>query len=160
MALPAFGVLLYLFVQLDVGHRYANRRVQESIVSTVQYVPRQTELMTRLRTELPEVHNLAEYTLRSGDYPVYENTAVTYYPMGQDKIGALLDALPDREREAVMLAAEGYTNAKSPPACSFRSVRRRRIFLPRRTSSTWAACRWRGWWSGPICRRGCKSSGC
>ena len=69
MALPAFGVLLYLFVQLDVGHRYANRRVQESIVSTVQYVPRQTELMTRLRTELPEVHNLAEYTLRSGGYP-------------------------------------------------------------------------------------------
>ena len=98
MALPAFGVLLYLFVQLDVGHRYANRRVQESIVSTVQYVPRQTELMTRLRTELPEVHNLAEYTLRSGDYPVYENTAVTYYPMGQDKIGALLDALQSAER--------------------------------------------------------------
>ena len=25
---------------------------------------------------------------------------------------ALLDALPDREREAVMLAAEGYTNAE------------------------------------------------
>lgn len=83
-----FGVLLYLFVQLDIGHRYANRRVQESILSTVQYVPRQTELMARLRTELPEVHNLAEYTLRSGDYPVYENTAVTYYPMGQDKIGS------------------------------------------------------------------------
>lgn len=59
MALPAFGVLLYLFVQLDIGHRYANRRVQESILSTVQYVPRQTELMARLRTELPEVHNLA-----------------------------------------------------------------------------------------------------
>ena len=97
MALPAFGVLLYLFVQLDVGHRYANRRVQESIVSTVQYVPRQTELMTRLRTELPEVHNLAEYTLRSGDYPVYDNTAVTYYPMGQAKIGALLDALQSAE---------------------------------------------------------------
>ena len=50
MALPAFGVLLYLFVQLDIGHRYANRRVQESILSTVQYVPRQTELMARLRT--------------------------------------------------------------------------------------------------------------
>ena len=47
MALPAFGVLLYLFVQLDIGHRYANRRVQESILSTVQYVPRQTELMAR-----------------------------------------------------------------------------------------------------------------
>lgn len=97
MALPAFGVLLYLFVQLDIGHRYANRRVQESILSTVQYVPRQTELMARLRTELPEVHNLAEYTLRSGDYPVYENTAVTYYPMGQDKIGALIEALQSAE---------------------------------------------------------------
>ena len=100
MALPAFGVLLYLFVQLDIGHRYANRRVQESILSTVQYVPRQTELMARLRTELPEVHNLAEYTLRSGDYPVYENTAVTYYPMGQDKIGALIEALRELSEEA------------------------------------------------------------
>ena len=71
--------------------------MQESILSTVQYVPRQTELMARLRTELPEVHNLAEYTLRSGDYPVYENTAVTYYPMGQDKIGALIEALQSAE---------------------------------------------------------------
>ena len=49
MALPAFGVLLYLFVQLDIGHRYANRRVQESILSTVQYVPRQS--VNRQRTE-------------------------------------------------------------------------------------------------------------
>ena len=111
MALPAFGVLLYLFVQLDIGHRYANRRVQESILSTVQYVPRQTELMARLRTELPEVHNLAEYTLRSGDYPVYENTAVTYYPMGQDKIGALIEALQSAEHFIFLeyfIVREGY----------------------------------------------------
>lgn len=89
-----------------------------------------------------------------------DDLSVTRPRSRRDEARALLDALPDREREAVMLAAEGYTNAEIAPACSFRSVRRRRIFLPRRTSSTWAACRWRGWWSGPICRRGCKSSGC
>ena len=67
---------------------------------------------------------------------------------------------PSGTVERAVEAPRAIRTPKSPPACSFRSVRRRRIFLPRRTSSTWAACRWRGWWSGPICRRGCKSSGC
>ena len=106
MALPAFGVLLYLFVQLDIGHRYANRRVQESILSTVQYVPRQTELMARLRTELPEVHNLAEYTLRSC---AHRGAAVgrtlhlprVFHHRGGRRLGRILKILEEKVRAGV-----------------------------------------------------------
>ena len=81
--------------------REAGRTYVELSSKAVELMAEERDFMkrcyARLRTELPEVHNLAEYTLRSGDYPVYENTAVTYYPMGQDKIGALIEALQSAE---------------------------------------------------------------
>ena len=41
-----------------------------------------------------------------------DDLSVTQPRSRRDEARALLDALPDREREAVMLAAEGYTNAE------------------------------------------------
>ena len=41
-----------------------------------------------------------------------DDLSVTRPRSRRDETRALLDALPDREREAVMLAAEGYTNAE------------------------------------------------
>lgn len=41
-----------------------------------------------------------------------DDLSVTRPRSRRDEARALLDALPDREREAVMLAAEGYTNAE------------------------------------------------
>ena len=75
MALPVFGMLLYLFVQMDVGHRFINHRLQETIAETAEYMPAQQELMERLRTEQPELHGLATYMTRVAASPVYENTA-------------------------------------------------------------------------------------
>lgn len=97
MALPAFGLLLYLFVQMDVGHRLINRRLQETIAETAEYMPSQQELMERLRSEQPEVSSLASYTMKVADCPVYENTEVTYFPLGEQKFEALLEELGKAE---------------------------------------------------------------
>lgn len=98
MALPAFGMLLYLFVQMDVGHRYINHRLQETIAETAEYTPSQHALMERLRTEQPEVHSLATYMMKTAACPVYENTTVTYFPLGERKFEALLEELGKAER--------------------------------------------------------------
>lgn len=90
---PAVGLPLYLFVKLDIGHRYINRRLQETLAETARFVPAQPELMARLRAENPELHNLATYTRKNGDFAVYENTAATYFPLGEDKFEALLREL-------------------------------------------------------------------
>lgn len=97
MGLPAFGVPLYLFVQMDVGHRYINHRLQETIAETAEFMPAQRELMERLRTEQPELHSLATYTAKTAACPVYENTAVTYFPLGERKFEALLEELGKAE---------------------------------------------------------------
>lgn len=97
MALPVFGMLLYLFVQMDVGHRFINHRLQETIAETAEYMPAQQELMERLRTEQPELHGLATYMARAAASPIYENTAVTYFPLGEQKFEALLEELGKAE---------------------------------------------------------------
>ena len=93
LALPTFGILLYLFVQTDIGHRQINRRLEEAIAETAAYLPDRQALMDRLQHENPALHGLAEYTMRTASCPVFENTAVTYFPLGEDKFAALLEQL-------------------------------------------------------------------
>lgn len=71
----------------------------------------------------------------------------------RDEARAMLDALPEREREAVVLAADGYTNAEiAENECSFRNVPSRRTSHPRETDYAWAGYRWRVWLNVRICR--------
>lgn len=50
--------------------------------------------------------------VQHGQSQLIDDLSVTRPRSRRDEARALLDALPDREREAVMLAAEGYTNAE------------------------------------------------
>ena len=58
----------------------------------------------------------------------------------------MLDALPEREREAVILAAEGFTNAEISEKMfiSERTVKAH-ISSAADINSAWAACRWPVW---------------
>ena len=61
----------------------------------------------------------------------------------------MLDALPEREREAVVLAADGYTNAEIAERMF---ISERTVKAPRETDYAWAGYRWRVWLNVRICR--------
>ena len=109
--LPVFGTLLYFFVQLDLGHRMVKKMVESSIEECGKYAPDQTELIGRLKHEDKNLANLVHYMRHHGNFPIYTNTQVTYFPLGEDKFKQMLIQLEKAEKFIFMeyfIIADGY----------------------------------------------------
>ena len=90
MLLPVFGVLLFCYTQSEIGHRALKKYVNRIITNTKESIPQPEAAMERLTEENPGVAALAHYIHRSGCHPVYEHTAITYFPLGEDKFAEML----------------------------------------------------------------------
>ncbi len=90
MLLPVFGAIFLLYTRMDIGHRAIKDRLQQLIGETKEGILQSEETMQKLQTENPESAALAHYINRTGCYPIYENTEVTYFPLGEDKFQELL----------------------------------------------------------------------
>ena len=97
MLLPVFGVLLFIYTQSDIGHRALKVRVDEIIKETKKCILQQPQVYERLLEENAGVAKLAHYMHRSGCHPVYDNTSVTYFPLGEDKFEEMLRQLEAAE---------------------------------------------------------------
>ena len=97
MILPVFGVLLFLYTQSDIGHRALKMRTNQIITETKNIIPQSEDVMEHLSKENPGVASLAHYIHRSGCHPVFVNTDVTYFPLGEDKFDELLKQLERAE---------------------------------------------------------------
>lgn len=90
---PVFGTTFLLYTKMDVGHRTIKARLQQIIAETKESIPQSQEVLQELKEENPESAALVHYIGRTGCYPVYRNTEVTYFPLGEDKFEALLEEL-------------------------------------------------------------------
>lgn len=93
MLLPVFGALLFLYTQSDVGHRALKKRMNQLISQTKETIPQSEDVMEKLSEENGAVSSLARYIHRSGCYPVYDQTKITYFPMGENKFEEMLRQL-------------------------------------------------------------------
>lgn len=93
MLLPVFGVFLFIYIQSDIGHRALKKRVDEIIGETKARIPVSEDVMERFSREDRGAASLARYMKRSGCHPVHEKTAVTYFPLGEDKFAEMLRQL-------------------------------------------------------------------
>ena len=64
--MPAFGALLYLYVNADLGHRIEQRRIAQMIRQSDACVADQAALLKRLGEENPALCRLAQYTRSHG----------------------------------------------------------------------------------------------
>ena len=109
--LPLFGALLYFYVRFDLGHRLAQRLVTDSMNACAPYIPAQTELKEQLKHEDKDLYNLVRYLERNGNFPIYTNTQVKYFPLGEEKFREMLIQLEKAEKFIFMeyfTVAEGY----------------------------------------------------
>ncbi len=88
--LPVFGALFYAYTQSDLGHRVLKRRLSDLIQQTKMEIPQSQEVVEAFQSEDPGAASLARYIHRSGCFPVYGNTQVTYFPLGEDKFQEML----------------------------------------------------------------------
>ncbi len=102
MVLPLFGSLFLLYTRLDIGHRAIKKRMQHLLAVTDDSLKQNPNVLNNLKKTNPESATLVHYVNRTGCYPVYENTNVTYFPLGQDKLDALLVEL-EQAKEFIFL---------------------------------------------------------
>ncbi len=97
LLVPVFGVLLFLYTQGNFGHRVLKTRVNEMITDTRNMIPQDGNVLERFCAENQGAAALARYVHRSGCYPVFDKTAVTYFPLGEDKFEEMLKQLEAAE---------------------------------------------------------------
>ena len=97
VVMPVFGVLLFLYTRSDLGHRALKKRVNHIISDTKERIPQEEAVLQRLREENKGAASLAHYIARSGCHPVYDRTAATYFPLGEDKFEEMLKQLEAAE---------------------------------------------------------------
>lgn len=97
-AVPLLGAILYFWIRFDLGQRLNRSLVEGSIRSSAAFIPEPRELMARVKAEDQALHNLALYLRRHSTIPIYANTSVRYFPLGEDKFREMLLQLEKAEK--------------------------------------------------------------
>ena len=102
MVLPVFGCLFYLWTQSEWGHRTLKALVNRSDRLSKDLICQDPEVFQKLETEDPGAAGLARYIASTGLFPVYNQTDVTYFPLGEDKWVRMLEEL-EKAQEFIYL---------------------------------------------------------
>ena len=94
---PMFGVLMYLFLHLSplTGEMSRTYAAQQKI--TASYMDQDDEVIRRLNEHHVQVPGLARFLRDRSGSPVYSDTDVRYYPLGDDAIKAMIEDLKKAE---------------------------------------------------------------
>lgn len=85
MLLPVFGVLLFWYVQSDLGHRAMKDRLDKLLTQTKDSISQKPAVLEALSEQNKGVAALAHYIHHTGCHPVFDRTSVTYFPLGENK---------------------------------------------------------------------------
>jgi cardiolipin synthase len=109
--LPITGAMFLFFTRMNVGYRTISKRENELIRQTLGIIPQSREVLDSLEQDGSGVDDLARYLNRSGCFPVYDRTEVTFFPTGEDKFAAMLEAIRTAQKFIFMeyfIIEEGY----------------------------------------------------
>ena len=96
---PVVGVPLFFYVKSNVGHNILRKRLLELEDVLRTQLPQNRSVVRKLEASEPGAASLATYLYgRGGGFPVYENTAMTYFPSGEAKFEELLRQLETAEK--------------------------------------------------------------
>lgn len=96
--LPVFGSVLYWYVKNDIGFNALKYQFAKITSKTKSAIPQQADVIDKLTEESKDVALLAGYIGKTGCFPIYENTSVEYFPLGEDKFKRMLDQLEKAEK--------------------------------------------------------------
>lgn len=108
---PLAGTLLLLFTQSNLGHRLETRLVKDQIDSTQGSLKQDPHVSEALSKDGSGLDDLSKYLNHGGDFPIYDQTAVTYFPSGEAKFEAVMEELEKARKYIFMeyfIIAEGY----------------------------------------------------
>lgn len=98
MLFPVPATIMLWFTRKDIGHRAVKARMDGLITVTKDKLPQDQNILIKPELVDSGVDALNRFLNRSGCFPIYENTEVTYFPVGEDKFKAMLEELKKAEQ--------------------------------------------------------------
>ena len=95
---PIFGAIFYTTIIMQPGMKVMYGRLQKLARYTRTYVKPREASKEKLRQESPAIGQLAHYLEKWDNSPVYENTQVTYYTLGDEQFPAMIEELMKAEK--------------------------------------------------------------
>ena len=109
--LPLAGAVFLLFTQSNVGHRMERVLVENQIKESRELLEQPENVLEAVQHDGTGTDDLCRYLNRSGCFPLYDHSAVTYFPLGEYKFEAMLEELEKAEKFIFMeyfIIEEGY----------------------------------------------------
>lgn len=94
---PIFGAIFYLTIVMQPGTTVLYERIKKMGENTKKYVRPRHESMAKLRQRSPHMGQLACYLQNSDNSPVYENSQVKYYQLGELQFQDMVEELRKAE---------------------------------------------------------------
>ena len=116
MVIPVFGVLLYIFVQIQPQVRFTAKRIRMRAEEMRPFLRQDPETIDNLRRQEPSEGRLIQYLQGCGRFPVYRNTFVKYFPLGEDmfaSISAMASGLFQPARSCTSPSISGFSSSGS-----------------------------------------------
>lgn len=98
MVAPVAGALFYWFTKSELGHRVVKHRLGDLQEQSRQWLTQDPQTLQELQQDNPGAAALTRYVAKYGSFPVYHNTDVTYFPLGEEKFAAMLRELEQAEK--------------------------------------------------------------
>ena len=109
--LPVFGATLYILIHFDFGNRVNRKMIGASMEAGKTHIPEQRDLYQQIHNSEPELEGIARYLRDQAGAPAFQNTQVTYFPLGEDKFQEMLLQLEQAEHFIFMeyfIISRGY----------------------------------------------------
>ena len=90
---PVFGAIAFLYLKFQSSYRYEKNLSIKKIENTKPYLKQKAAVIQALEEKSSSVSNLAHYMRVYGGYPIYQNTEVTYFKLGEEKFAAMVEEL-------------------------------------------------------------------
>ena len=98
MLIPIVGALIYILLHAELGTLFFKGKKNQIIKMTKPLIPQDKNILYDLERESIYMAHLAKYVNDYGGYPIYKNTTVEYYSVGEEKYASMLYELEKAER--------------------------------------------------------------
>lgn len=93
MVTPILGGVLYIAIAGNRTRMKFIRDAQKNHLDTFQYMPSDKSRQREIRKLSQSASVQSTYISKTAGYPVYKNTAVRYFPLGEDNFAKLVEEL-------------------------------------------------------------------
>lgn len=108
---PVPGAMFLGFTRLDLGSRRLKKSLRYARDLTVDLIPQDPDVLEALGEEGDDMKCLYNFVQKTGNYPLFMNTSVKYYPDGQEFFEKVLEDLEQAKKYIYMeyfIISEGY----------------------------------------------------